>query len=273
MEEHSYDNNTLERYLSSEMSTLEKQRFEEVLRQSPALQEELALQQDIIKGIQLQGSQGMKQALQAVEQEMHTSSVVQEQPPSTLRSTEVPDPVPRRHASERPLLVWLAVAASVLSIVLLGYLLVRNGPADAQTLYAAYYEPYPNIINPAQRSGDATEPTAPEQAVRAYEAGQYQQAINLFDQSSVDASSDPGFVFYYALSYLGAEQPAPAILWLKQVAQQPAGSLFYEPARWYLALAYLDLDQPTKAEPYLTQLAASQGDYATEAQQLLENLE
>ena len=274
MEEHAYDNDTLERYLLDRMDMPEKQRFEDALQQSRALREDLALQQDIMQGIQLHGSQDMKHILQGVEQEMNSTPPTPQarsSPSRTSAQSPVSDLGTRRKPSGRPLLTWLAVAASVLMVVLLGYLLVRNGPADTQVLYAAYYEPYPNIINPAQRSGDDTKATVPERAVRAYEAGQYAEAIALFGQSDA-VSSNAGFAFYHALSYLGAEQPTEAISLLKPLAQDER-VLFYEPARWYLALAYLNTDQSDAAVPYLKQLASTNGDYAEEAQQLLQDLD
>ena len=273
MEKHAYDSDTLERYLLGLMDVQEKQRFEKALHQNPALQEDLTLQQDIMQGIRLHGSQDMKHLLQGVEQEINSPPTPQARssPPMTSSMSAKPDPGTRRKPSGRPLLMWLAVAASLLMVVLLGYLLVRNSPANPQTLYAAYYEPYPNIINPAQRSGDDAEATVPERAVRAYEAGQYAQAIELFGQTDA-VSSNVGFAFYYALSYLGAEQPTAAIPLLEPLAQNER-VLFYEPARWYLALAYLDTDQPDAAVPYLKQLASTNGDYAEEAQQLLQDLD
>lgn len=273
MEKHVYDSDTLERYLLGLMDMPEKQRFEKALHQNPALQEDLDLQQDIMQGIRLHGSQDMKHILQGVEEEINSPPMPQTRPspPMTSSKSAKPDPGTRRKPSGRPLLMWLAVAASLLMVVLLGYLLVRNNPTDPQMLYAVYYEPYPNIINPAQRSGDEAEATVPERAVRAYEVGQYAQAIALFDQSDA-VSSNAGFAFYYALSYLGAGQPAEAISLLEPLAQNER-VLFYEPARWYLALAYLDADQPDAAVPYLKQLASTNGDYAQEAQQLLQELD
>ncbi len=163
---------------------------------------------------------------------------------------------------------WVAIAASLLTVLLLGYLFVPSA-SSPQELYAAHYQPFPNLINPAQRSTEVEEATVLERAVRAYDEQQYDQAIALFGQA--DALSAPGYTFYYAASYLGLGQPARAIPLLEQVVQEKT-DLFYEPGLWYLALAHLQANNPEAASPYLQTLAEREGDYTEEARELLEEL-
>lgn len=254
MEQPIYNDDDLERYLLGTMDAPEKQAFEQQLATNTALSDALALHRDTIAGIQLDGSQALKKQLQQVE-----ADLVGEGRP---RAEE------RKKTSQRPLITWLALAASLLTVMLLGYLFLPN--ASPEDTYLAYYQPYPNLINPAQRSADIREETVLERAMRAYDSQQYVQALALFEQGN--AFSDPGYTFYYGASYLGVNQPEKAILLLEQVADQPE-SLFYTPALWYLALAHLKTDDTAAAVPYLEKLSTAEGDYVREARELLEELE
>ena len=253
MQDHN-DDHTLDRYLRDEMEDQERRRFEEQLSTDDALTEELALHRDAMEGIRLDGSQELKKRLQAVEAELAK-----------------PDPVvvDEKKPNRRFLMTWVAIAASLLTVLLLGYLFVPT-TASPQELYAANYQPFPNLINPAQRSTEVEEATVPEQALRAYDNQQYDQAIALFEQG--DAQSSPGYTFYYGASYLGAGQPERAIPLLERVVREKTG-LFYEPGLWYLALAHLKVSDAEAARPYLQTLAGQEGDYTEEAQSLLNDLE
>ena len=254
MEQHIYNDDDLERYLLGEMDAPEKQAFEQQLATDATLDDALALHRDTIAGIQLDGSQALKKQLQDVE-----AGLVGEK---RSRAME------RKKTNQRPLITWLALAASLLTVMLLGYLFLPS--ASPEDMYMAYYQPYPNLINPAQRSAEIREESVLERAMRAYDSQQYVQALALFEQG--DPFSDPGYTFYYGASYLGVNQPKKAIPLLERVADQPE-SLFYTPALWYLALAHLKTDNTTAAIPYLKQVAAIEGDYAREAREVLEELE
>ena len=249
-----HNDEDLDRYLLGEMDESEKRAFDDKLTTDTALADAVVLHQDTIAGIRLDSSLTLKKHLQEVE-----ASLAGE---ASSPATE------KKKSTQRPLVTWLALAASLLSVMLLGYLfLPGTSPED---MYAAYYEPYPNLINPAQRSAEIREETVLEQAMRAYDSQQYMQALALFEQG--DAVSNPGYTFYYGVSYLGGNQPERAIPLLERVADQP-DSLFYHPAKWYLALAHLKTKNTTAALPYLKQLSAAEGDYVREAQELLEELE
>ncbi len=253
MRDHSENDHTLDRYLRDEMSDQERRTFEEQLSTDDALTEELALHRDAMEGIRLDGSQELKKRLQAVEAELaNPDSVV----------------VDKKETNRRFLVTWIAIAASLLTVLLLGYLFVPT-TSSPEELYVAYYQPFPNLINPAQRSTEVNEKTVLEQAMRAYDEQRYDQAITLFEQG--DALATPGYTFYTGASYLGTGQPERAIPLLERVVQDRTG-LFYEPGLWYLALAHLKTDDPEAARPYLQTLTEQEGDYTEEAQKLLEEI-
>ncbi len=253
MQDYSDNDHTLDRYLRDEMSDQERRAFEQQLSTDDALTEALALHRDTLEGIRLDGSQALKRRLQAVE--------------ATLASP-APVEVAEKKTHRRFLTTWVAIAASLLTAVLLGYLFIPTA-SSPQELYVAYHQPFPNLINPAQRSLEANEETVLGRAVRAYDRAQYAEALTLFEQG--DARSDPGYTFYYGASYLELDQPAQAIPLLERVVQEKT-SLFYEPGLWYLALAHLKANDPAAAKPYLQTLAEQQGDYTEEARELLKEI-
>ncbi|MGB3851765.1 MAG: tetratricopeptide repeat protein [Tunicatimonas sp.] len=255
MQDHPDNDATLDRYLHNEMDAQERKQFEEQLAADTTLTEDLELHRDTIAGIGLDGSQALKKRLQAVEAEL---------------ASPAPAVVATKQTSRRFLTTWVAVAASLLTVLMLGYLFFIPPSASPQELYVAYHEPFPNLINPAQRSVEVVEETVLEQAVRAYDAQQYDQALALFAQS--DALNTPGYTFYYAASYLESDQPERAIPLFERMIKEET-SLFYEPSQWYLALAYLKVNQPEAARPYLQSLAEQEGDYTEKAASLLDELE
>ncbi|MGB3723864.1 MAG: tetratricopeptide repeat protein [Pacificimonas sp.] len=254
MQDHPDNDATLDRYLHGEMDAQERQQFEEQLAADTTLTEDLELHRDTIAGIGLDGSQALKKRLIAVEAEL---------------ANPAPTAVDTRRPNRRFLTTWVAVAASLLTVLMLGYLFFIPPSASPQELYVAYHEPFPNLINPAQRSVEAVEATVLERAMRAYDAQQYDEALTLFAQG--DALATLGYTFYQAASYLESDQPERAIPLFERVVQEEAG-LFYEPSQWYLALAYLKANKPEAARPYLQMLAEQEGDYAEKAQELLERI-
>ncbi len=255
MQDHPDNDHTLDRYLRDEMNEQERRAFEEQLGTDDTLTEELDLQRDTVEGIRLDGSQALKRRLQAVEAEL---------------ATPAPAAVDDKKTNRRFLMTWVAVAASLLTVVLLGYLFFIPPTSSPEELYVAYYQPFPNLINPAQRSVEVEEATVLGRAVRAYDEQQYAEALTLFEEGN--ALSDPSYTFYYGASYLALDQPEQAIPLLERLVQQKTG-LFYEPGLWYLALAHLKANDPEAARPYLQTLAEQEGDYAREARELLEEID
>ena len=254
MQDHPNNDLMLDRYLRDEMNEQERRLFEEQLATDEALSEELDLQRDTIEGIGIDGSHALKKRLQALEAELTN--------PAPVVGDE-------KKTNRRFLMTWVAVAASLLTVVLLGYLFVPSA-SSPQELYAAHYQPFPNLINPTQRSTEVEEETGLGRAVRAYDEQQYAEALTLFEEGN--ALSDPSYTFYYAASYLALDQPVQAIPLLERVVQEKTG-LFYEPSLWYLALAHLKANDPAVARPYLQTLAEQEGDYAREARELLEEID
>ncbi|WKN44406.1 hypothetical protein [Tunicatimonas pelagia] len=255
MNRDSQNDDKFDRYLRDEMDTEERQAFEDLLNEDESLKAEVSLQQDITAGIDLFGSEALKKQLQQAEE---------------LASTPTPLTVPQKKSEKksntavRPLYFILATAASFALVLIAVWLL--NPAASSQELYATYFEPYPNVVNPVERSGGV--PTdAAGQAMYYYEQGDYEQAIRLFAQ----APNEEAYQFYWGVSYLGAGQAWEAEIKLEPLLHNAQG-LFYEPALWYTSLAQIQSEQLEAAVASLQQLVSMKGEYAVDAQALLEEL-
>ncbi len=246
----------IERYLRQELSGEEREAFEQKLAEDKNLRAEVRLQQDITTGIDLFGAEGLKRQLQQSEE---SATVTRSLPANPVEPSSKPT------KAARPLYFFLATAASFALVLIAVWLL--NPAASSQELYTAYFEPYPNVVNPIERSEGAPTDLA-GQAMYYYEQGNYEQAISLFAQVPV---TEEAYQFYWGVSYLGAGQARDAEVKLEPLLASTSG-VFYEPALWYTSLAQIQSEQTEVAKASLQQLINMQGEYATEAKALLENI-
>lgn len=120
----------------------------------------------------------------------------------------------------------------------------------------------PPRYDPAELRG--AEPAASaqfQQAMRAYQDKQYAEAAPALEK----LPTHPAAPFFAAASRLLAGQTDAAITALQAI---PPASPFAEESKWLLAKAWLVKNEPAKAATILDTLAASGGDFATQAAQL-----
>ena len=252
MKNNGHDIDKIDKYLKKQLSEQERRDFEQQMENDPDLAKEVALQQDVMEGIDAYFSKGLKRNLQELEKEIRHNQ------------TEVV-------RKKRRWFSWVtAIAASVLMVLLAGYFILFSKP-DNQELFQAYYQPYPNIVAPAERSENgADEDTQP---FRLYESGNYSAAIPAFEIAleTAEEQEKPALHFYYGLSLLHLGKTAPAIEHLQLVSKQE-DSPFALPAQWYQALAFLKNNDPVRAKAILEELRNSDTIYQKKSMELLEEL-
>lgn len=244
------ENDNIDRYLQDNMPTQERLAFEVRLREDADLQRKLNLHKDLMAGMDYHFSIDLKKKLQAREASTHS--------PPTKSTTK-----------SRALFGWIAgIAASFLLLIAAGYFYVSSSTSPTD-LYASYYHPYPNIINPVERSG--TMPDDPlSRALIAYDRGAFEEAIRIFKETEETLS--PGHHFYLGLSYLEIGNQDQAIAQLEQVIESQ-DETFYLPALWYQGLAYLSAQEPEAAEEVLEKLLQEEDStYYRQAQEILSDL-
>ena len=139
-----------------------------------------------------------------------------------------------------------------------------NQKSSTNELFANYFEPYRNVIQPLERgSGDQDEKS---RAFYAYEKGDYEKAVRLFTDLFT-ATKEPYYLFYKANALLKLEKANEAVpLLLEHLKTKDTLS---EKSTWYLALAYLKLNDKPNARITLKKVI-SDGKYKSkEAQKLL----
>ena len=171
---------------------------------------------------------------------------------------KIESPMPRRTYMK-----WLA-AASIVLLLGLSYFLSMDQKATSNELFANYFEPYRNVVQPLERGSDQQDEKS--LAFIAYEKGEYDKAIVLFSELYT-TTKEPYYLFYKANALLKLQRANEAVPLLLEHLQTK--DTLTEKTNWYLALAYLKLNDKTNARITLEKVI-SDGNYKTvEAQKLL----
>ncbi|MEL6639528.1 MAG: hypothetical protein AAFR05_22470, partial [Bacteroidota bacterium] len=146
-----FDN--IDDYLLGLLSEADERAFLERVAQDQALAQQLAQRQKLIRGIQHKGRRALKAELETFHQ--------QHQPQA---------------AAPRPRRLLLGLAAAAAALLLLLWIWQSQSAHSPQRLYAQYYQAYD--FPTALRQGD---PQLTDRAFQYYEAGQYAEALPLFE--------------------------------------------------------------------------------------------
>jgi hypothetical protein len=198
------------RYLDGELAGPEKQGFEEALAADPELQsrlESLRLSREAIR------SYGLKQHVARIHDEMMKGRA---------------EPTGRIGANRRIIRFAIAIAASVLLVVLAARLFVREG-RSAEQLFADNFRTYELSTVRGTENEDAVE--------KAYRSKDFKTVIAMTDSSRTIRN-----LFLSGMAFLEQKQPKPAIDRFKKVLQQDEarGSTdFMDEAEYNMALAFL----------------------------------
>ena len=145
-------------------------------------------------------------------------------------------------SQSRPILkgrFWYYAAALLILAVAIPLLISQYGRhASCHSLYQAYYTAYPG-------SGGLLDQTRSDNellhAVELYEAGEYEEALLLFEPFLPSAEYGAVAMFYSGLASMGMERYNDAVVYLKGCLEGEREDLA-APARWYLGLCYLATD-------------------------------
>lgn len=161
---------------------------------------------------------------------------------------------------------YLKVAASIVFIFLTIFAIykVTDSSKTRQELFAAYYEPYPDLIS--VRISDESD-QAWEKALKSYQAGDYNEAIKQFDTSVVPTEYEDDVAFYKAMAFLALNQSEEAISLLKTLKE----GKYHQQVRWYLALGYIQKDEPVEARDLLKEIGPDDFNWS-EAQHLIDEI-
>lgn len=244
MTEFARDPEYIEKYLLGDMNPDEKEAFEKKIQEDRFLAEQVSLQKDLMIGVDSYFKEELKQELKEIESSYRRKTIL-----------KIPDKL------------FYGIAASFALLIVAGIFVFRIGSSSSE-IYDQYMKPYPNIVNPITRSEEQADDS--EKAYQYYEIGDYETAINMFENYLEENPANEAASFYLGLSHMMADQTRRSIEYLELVVN--TSSRFSEPAKWYLALAFLDLGKKSKAQEVLIQITNSESAYANNAENILKSL-
>ncbi|WCO02808.1 tetratricopeptide repeat protein [Psychroserpens ponticola] len=143
--------------------------------------------------------------------------------------------------------IWLVAASIGLIVVLTFTYTYFNKEYSSEALYASYYEPAKNIVQPIVRNENSK--TEKVEAFIAYQKEDYVEAEKLFNKLYT-STEDSELLFYEGISLLELNETDVAISKFK--AHLKYKDAVSEMTPWYLALAYLKNDDIKNAKMILT---------------------
>lgn len=235
----------IENYLSGELSQEEAEKFEKQILENDELRNQVENHRRFIKGLELGFNRELKAQLQQEEQRL------------AGQDTEIK----RRF----PIQYYIGIAAAV-TLILVSVFLLRTPSLNSAELFAAYYQPYPNIESPLSRDDNEE-----QNAYTYYEQGLYEKALNLFSQHTSENPADPAPLFYSGICYLELDEADKAAN-LFQLVQAMEKNNYSKAALWYEALASLKIDNKPRAVEILTGLSEGEDSYAIRSAELMGKL-
>jgi len=233
----------IDKYFENTLSAAEKQLFDDELKNNKAFADEVALQHKIKSVIHISERNVLKKQLQLIE---HSSS---------------------KKIAKQVSIKWWYVAASVIIIAITTWLVVQK--PSSNELFAAYYQPYPNVVAPIVRGNNNHKNDGVYQAFSFYENKEYAKAALMF-RSLYQQTNNDYFIVYEAICLLENSQFQQAKLLLENKSFLNADVRNIR--NWYLALIYIQQNNFEKAKPLLFEVEKEQGVLQESAKVLLSKL-
>ncbi len=139
-------------------------------------------------------------------------------------------------------------------------------PADSKELLKEYLKPYPDELSALLAPTD----TAANQAMAAYNAGRYEEAVAKFPNYARSLEQASYIHLYRGISELYTGKDQDAYVTFGRL-QSEMGKPF-EVSKWYIALNYLSFDNTYETRKKLETLVAENGYGTAEANSLLKKL-
>ncbi len=240
----------IEDYLDGLLSADERQAFEAEVRDNPAAAQALATVQEARERMRRHwNTEVADAALRATLQDVGKAYFKSEAGSSSGGA----------RIFQLPRTAWAAAAA--LALLVTAWFFLR--PPAHERLYADY-----RSFPPADFTLRGDAPAAPD-AAAAFNAGNYQQALEQLQQRLAAQPDDLEAQFFAALCQLELKNYAAATAAFQAISA--GASAWSDEARWYLALSHLRSNDPAKCAEVLRQIPDTSSHYA-EAQALLKKL-
>lgn len=248
----------IEAYLNQELSSTDRQSFEQELAADESLRADVAAYRALRLGLRgLTIERRVRQAYERYKVRPSGEQPVAANPLTSGATTRQPVVVTR---SARPWLRWAAAASVALCAGLYVY---QQTTPSADLAYADQ-----SVHRSLRGSADQLAKSLPAslaptdrahllKAIEHYKAGQYDAVIEQLTIPATDRQTTHYQRYFLGLTYLANRQPAKAIAPLQDALGTSSVPL-RQKADWFLALAYLTNDQPEQARPILSRIRNDQ---------------
>ena len=235
----------IQKYVQETLNEEEQQLFSNLLQQDTNFAQAVTEYENIHKAIKFEEKQKLKSHLQNIE--------------ATV-ALETNESKPSRNYKKLAIAVVL-----ILFFGLLGNYIVQQSNRH-ETLYATYFEPYPNALLPVTRSEtNASELAA---AIRSYEAKDFEKAATQFEAILAKQNQpDVEIWFYKAMSLLNAGKDNEALDALRTIKHSE--TRFTPQIYWYGALLHVKFKENEKALKALQYMDSINTTYKKAAREVL----
>jgi hypothetical protein len=236
-----------DRYFGGKMSAWESKAFEAELNRDPVLKKEAGEFETAMKLVKVAGIMEDKKRIGLYRKKYESS------------------------LKQKPGLKWLSVAAGVIVLMAISYLLIINKPTEQNHLFAQNFESYSTFTIRGE-NGDYPEWEA---AMALYESGDYKVAYDAFKKMILtDTSFRYPAMFYAALSLLPVTKAENETITRNLKGVINHYPVLREQAQWYLSLWYIKMENMENAKAILLDISSNETHYKQkEAKHLLEQLD
>lgn len=242
-----FDQNKIDLFLKDELSAQEKEKFIQAIKNTPSLNEEILIQQELVKHLNHLGDLNLKTMVKEVHQEA----------------------VSQKKRNNNPYFkVLLAIIG--LSLLILAYFLMNQVPKH-EKLYQAYYQSYDKLSFTTRSSKTIDEQTM--LAADFYAEKDYRQALPLFKNIMANSPSNSKVCMATGICEMELKRFQAALATFDKLIQKN-DRLYYYQAVWYSALIHLHENKKEKCIANLN-ILAEQPDaiFHKEAKELLRKME
>ncbi len=227
----------MEKYLSNEMTPLERANFEQEMNTNPRLKAEVNTFRDI-------------------ESFGRIEAMVARQMKRMAGQKQVARPTLRHRASHR---IWAAAAVFVL--LLLGFFLFRPSQSQLETL----------LQDPVYAQIKGTQKKIDNDIALAFNQKHFAEAIPLLLKKTEQNPKDFRTMLFLAISYCNIDEPENALKYFDKILKETA--INKDEAKYYKAACLVKHNHPDQAKPILEDIVKTDsGKMSTLAKKLLKLL-
>ena len=176
---------------------------------------------------------------------------------------------PKKPIRYRKVISYAAIA-SVAVLVSVGVMYkLQTRKLSNQEIFEKYYEPYE--VTMVYRSAESSSTALLQEARQLYEAGNYMDAIALYEDVLLKDPEDMESTLYSGISYLETDQYAKADRSFNTILDQN-DNLFIEQAEWCLGFCYLMTEDMARARKQFYNIAISNSSYKENALEVLKKM-